>query len=229
MALKSLKIVDTAIKAAKGSYGASMYRGGSDNGGYRSNVGEWWNGRWHSDCLGFVHIMINGFTGDKTKLGGGAKMDDFVNNSDEYTTLTKYCSHRGVFPATSLKKCSLLEMHVKAGHVGLYIGEYNGVYNYAECTGGGWQFGWVDLKTGWTYNKKGGSKKHSVPFENWGEFVTARVDYSDQKTPTPAPAKTYKTVDDVVAGIINGDFGSGDTRKEKIYRYFQDLVNKKLK
>lgn len=223
MANKSLKIVDTAIKAAKGSYGASMYRGGSDNGGYRSNVGEWWNNKWHSDCLGFVHIMINGFTGNKNLLGGGAKMDDFVNNSTEEATLNNYCKKKGKFPVTTLKKCTLLEMHARVGHVGLYIGDY-GSYNYTECTDGGWQFGWVDLKTGYTYNKKGGSKKHSVPFENWGEFVASRVDYSDQNAaPTPTD---YETVNDVVKAIDAGKFGYGyEERSYKLWRYFQDKVN----
>lgn len=38
----------------------------------------------------------------------------------------------------------------------------------------------------------------------------------------------YESVNDIVNGIINGDFGNGDTRKEKLYNYFQKLVNDKL-
>lgn len=40
--------------------------------------------------------------------------------------------------------------------------------------------------------------------------------------------KTYKTVDDIVNAIISGDFGNGENRKQLLYNYFQNLVNKKL-
>ena len=35
----------------------------------------------------------------------------------------------------------------------------------------------------------------------------------------------YYTVNDVVHGIWNGDFGNGDERKENLYNYFQSKVN----
>lgn len=35
----------------------------------------------------------------------------------------------------------------------------------------------------------------------------------------------YYTVNDVVRGIWNGDFGNGDERKENLYNYFQSKVN----
>lgn len=41
-------------------------------------------------------------------------------------------------------------------------------------------------------------------------------------------AKSYKTVDDIVNAIISGDFGNGENRKQLLYNYFQNLVNKKL-
>ena len=61
-------------------WGISKYRKDDTetNYGWEYNVGKWENNSWHSDCLGFVHIAVNGFKGDKTKLGGGAIMNDFV-------------------------------------------------------------------------------------------------------------------------------------------------------
>lgn len=43
------------------------------------------------------------------------------------------------------------------------------------------------------------------------------------------PLPKLKTVDDVVNAIINGQFGNGERRKDKLYNYFQKLVNNKLK
>lgn len=37
------------------------------------------------------------------------------------------------------------------------------------------------------------------------------------------------TVDDIVNDIIAGKFGNGDDRKENIYKYFQDRVNRRVK
>lgn len=37
----------------------------------------------------------------------------------------------------------------------------------------------------------------------------------------------YETVDDIVDAIWNGEFGNDEERKENLYNYFQDLVNKR--
>ena len=186
---KASEVCNYAVKVASGQFGPTEYRGGSDGGGYRSNVGEWWNGSWHFDCLGYVHTMVNGFVGDKSKLGGGAIMDDFVNMSAEYVTLVNYCSVRGKFPVSYLKPGSLLEMHQVDGHVALYVGTI-GSYNMAECTGGGVRLSWVDLRNGNYYNSAAGGYRGT--FENWGEFD--RVEY-DGKEPGPQPTPvTTKSV-----------------------------------
>ena len=38
----------------------------------------------------------------------------------------------------------------------------------------------------------------------------------------------YKTIEELVNGVINGDFGSGEARKNNLYDYIQALVNNKL-
>ena len=186
-------IVNVAIDTINGKYGKVWYRryNAFQNDGYEYNVGKYHDGIWSFDCLGFVHTMVNGFSGDKTKLGGGAVMDDFVNMSDEPTTLNKYCSVRGTFPKKDCKPASLLKMD---GHVGLFVGERteNGqMINSAEVTmsmGGGGKFSWVDLTNGNRYNCKGGT--YLGTWTNWGEFD--RVDYSSSKTTTTKKTTTQK-------------------------------------
>lgn len=45
----------------------------------------------------------------------------------------------------------------------------------------------------------------------------------------PAPEKDYKTVDDIVDGIWNGDFGTPWSKSDKLYKYFQKKVNERRK
>lgn len=182
MARTAKEIAEMAYMMATDVFGPSKYRKDDTaaNSGYQYNVGLWEDGYWHSDCLGFVHIVVNGFYGNRELLGGGAVMDDFVLMSDEATTLNKYCSHRGQFPVASLKPATLLQ---NSGHVGLYIGEHehNGaIYNTAECTLAlqkGWLLTWVDLNTGRRYSSKGGAQL-ATGWQNWGEFDM--VDYTEE-------------------------------------------------
>lgn len=190
MAKLAKDIADMAIMMATGVFGPSKYRKDNTaaNYGWEYNVGKWEGGYWHSDCLGFVHICVNGFYGDRTQLGGGAVMDSFVLSSDEAMTLNGYCTRKGKFPVGKLNRATLLQ---NSGHVGLYVGDYtvNGMtYNTAECTlalGGGWMLTWVDLNTGARYSHKNGGRLTSS-WSNWGEFDM--VDYSDNK-------QTFKDVD----------------------------------
>lgn len=213
-------IADMAYMMATGVFGASKYRRDNNgyNYGYQYNVGLYEDGAWHSDCLGFVHICVNGFYGDRNILGGGATMDDFVLMSDEATTLNKYCSNRGTFPA-SLKPASLVQ---NSGHVGLYIGEHtvNGlVYNVAECTlalAKGWLLTYVDTNTGKRYAYKGGVQL-ATGWANWGEFDM--IDYSEQKTQLYSDVtedmNTYKAIkwatdQGIVKGFSDGTFRPDD-------------------
>ena len=209
-------IADMAFMMATGVFGASKYRRDNNayNYGANYNVGLWENGAWHSDCLGFVHIVVNGFYGDRNLLGGGAVMDDFVWMSDEATTLHGYCTRKGGFPVASLNPATLLQ---SSGHVGLYIGDHtvNGyTYNTAECTlalGGGWLLTWVDLNTGARYSRKNGSRL-TTGWAHWGEFD--QVDYSNSKqtfTDVTPSMSSYKAIEwaakqGIVVGYNDGTF-----------------------
>lgn len=48
------------------------------------------------------------------------------------------------------------------------------------------------------------------------------------ETETPKDIHRYKTIEELVDGIIRGDFGVGVDRKNRLYDYLQDLVNDKL-
>ena len=222
--IKAKAVADTAYKAACGAFGPSTYRRDNTGTNYGAdyNVGKWYNGHWCSDCLGFVHIMVNGFTGDKSKLGGGAVMDDFVWNSDEARTLNAFCSVKGKFPKADAKPATLLQ---SSGHVGLYIGTaFNGEYNTAECTtakGGGWVLTWTDMNNGARYSKRTGGYYISS-WENWGEFD--RVDYKEE--PEVSPWKDIKPTDPIYdcykavheAGLMNGYSDGKFKPKAKVTR-----------
>lgn len=221
MAKTAKDIADMAFMMATDVFGPSKYRKDDTaaNYGYQYNVGLWEDGYWHSDCLGFVHICVNGFYGDRDLLGGGAVMDDFVMMSDEATTLNKYCSGRGHFPVKWLHPASLLQ---SSGHVGLYIGDrtYNGLeYNTAECTlalAKGWLLTWTDLDIGARYSYKGGAKLSSG-WESWGEFDM--VDYNVQTTntfPDVTPGMPgYADIEWAAAeGIVRG-FSDGTFRPDE--------------
>ena len=232
------KLVEMAVAVAMGKYGSTRY-----NNSYPHNVGRWDGSKWTFDCLGFVHTLVNGFSGDRTQLGGGAKMDDFVNCCDEAATL-KTCTTYGKFDGTALKKGELLQ---SSGHVGIYIGEYrvtraNGnidVYNSAECTtawGSGVLLSWTDISNGKRYNKQYGDYRST--WEYHGQL--GRVDYSDAgSTETTDGDKTLEPADrmTVALAIIKGTDGwagvNGTARVEKLTtlysateaRKIQDIIN----
>lgn len=207
-------VVQVAVNTINGKYGKVWYRRYNQfqNDGYEYNVGKYHDGIWSFDCLGFVHTMVNGFSGDKTKLGGGAIMDDFVNMSDEQTTLNKYCSVRGTFPKKDCKPASLLKMD---GHVGLFVGEMteNGqIINSVEVTtamGGGGKFSWVDLNNGNRYSCKGGTLLGT--WTNWGEFD--RLDYN---TTSVKPTTTMKKVNSSTKKGIDISYHQGTIDFSKV-------------
>ncbi len=240
--IKSKALVQQAIDTCLNKYGPTAY-----NNTYPYNVGKWNGTRWTFDCLGFVHTHVNGFSGDKTKLGGGAVMDDFVNCCTEAATLAS-CTTYSKFTGKALKPGELLQTST---HVGLYIGDYevkrsNGtvdVYNTAECTtswGGGCLLSWVDPSTGYRYNKKGGVFRSIWNYH--GEL--SRVDYSDQEEaaeimPEPEGAApevelTAELAIQTALEVERLEWGVNPTRREKLTAKFgtdgaimiQDIVNK---
>lgn len=237
--IDSITARERAIKLAWGDYGPTSY-----NNDYPYNVGKWDGSKWSFDCLGLVHTITNGFIGDKTKLGGGAVMDDFVNYTNEIATLNT-CTYKSKFNGVEPKKMSLL---YKSGHVGFYIGEHkvlraNGdtdIYNAVECTtawGGGVLFSWVDIRNGYRYNKKGGELRSLWDYH--GEL--SRINYID-KEPDPVPQPEPKPVIEltpaeklgIAIDIINGKYGNNPKRREVLAASYgtdvaiqiQELVNK---
>jgi GH25 family lysozyme M1 (1,4-beta-N-acetylmuramidase) len=55
--------------------------------------------------------------------------------------------------------------------------------------------------------------------------INDNVDLNYYIATQPEPTKNYITVNDVVNGIWDGDFGNGDERKDNLYNYFQNKVN----
>lgn len=214
-------VAETAFKAGKGDYGKIIYR--KDNSGnldtWENNVMKWDGKNWHSDCLGFVHTMVNGF--DDTKvLGGGATLDNFVLNADEKTTLLNYCEMQSN-DFSSIIIGEHLDMN--NSHVGIYVGEHvvNGfTYNVAECTMGfkkGGVISYVDSK-GNRFNHKGGTQS--------GKWTThARYKRLDYSTP-----KTYLPIDilDVCKKVCLGVYGVNPARKEKLTKEFGSALAVKI-
>lgn len=229
--LNNQTLCNRALDTALGSYGKVEYRDGNTtyDPTYEWNVMLWKNNAWHCDCLGFVHCLVNGFTGDKKKLGGGAVMDAFVLSTDEASTLNNYCTNI----STDFSKITKGELLYMDGHVGLYIGDVQPfkdgrVFNVAECTmafGGGGMLTYVDNE-GRRFNHKGGSR--SSTWEAHGKFK--QIQYTkkgDKKVLTPLEILT------VVKDTINNKYGNNPQREKTltkkygsvIYRKVQDIIN----
>lgn len=229
--LNNQTLCNRAIDTALGSYGAVQYRDGNTTYAptYEWNVMLWKNNAWHCDCLGFVHCLVNGFTGDKKKLGGGAVMDEFVLASDEATTLNKYCTNISK-DFTKLTKGELLYMD---GHVGLYVGEIEPfkdgrIFNVAECTmafGGGGMLTYV-ASNGGRFNHKGGARVGT--WTAHGKFMC--IDYTAKKE---EPEITPSTILNICKDVIANKYGNNPQREKtitkkfgaKVYRKVQDIIN----
>ena len=81
--------------------------------------------------------------------------------------------------------------------------------------------GFITVKEG---NKAGSIGVRALPYDDSRVMAYISIPYNKEEK-----EEDYKTVDEVVAAIIQGKFGNGDNRKEKLYNYFQKKVNEKLK
>lgn len=221
------ELSNNAIKTALYKYGVVQYRDGNTSYAptWEWNVMKWVNNAWHCDCLGFVHTLVNGFCGNKAKLGGGAKMDDFVKSTDEESTINDYCKE----VSADFKKLTKGECLYMDGHVGLYVGELtynNKIYNVAECTmafGGGAMLTYVS-NDGKRYNHKNGSQ--SGAWKKHGKFK--RIEYINED-------KKLSAIDyvDITKDTMNGKYGVMPNRQTNIdkkfgsgtYRIVQDIIN----
>lgn len=228
--MKASDLIITARNAGLSEYGKIKYNNDYPYNVMKYNYPEQY---WTCDCLGFVHTMINGFCGDKSILGGGAVMDDFVNYSDEITTITKYCYDQ----SSDFNYILPGEILYMPGHVGLYIGEYTFAdgrkFNVAECCyssfGGGGMLTWVD-PDGLRRNHYNGS---SAGFwTKHGKCV--RVDYDiespdDYVIPEVTPQEILTAVNETFAGAYGNNPGRREKLVakygEKVYRQIQDIIN----
>ena len=232
--MKASELCFTAREAGLSKFGKIKYRTGKT---WEYNVMKWVsnsNGEyWSCDCLGFVHTMVNGFNGDKTKLGGGAVMDKFVTNASEKTTLYEYCYDQS-YDFNAIKKGEFIYMD---GHVGLYVGDYEPfedgrIFNVSECCyssfGGGGMLTYVS-PTGTRYNHKGGSTAGA--WEQHAKFY--RVDYDEESEIIIPTQVTPQDIMNLANDVFIGKYGVNPTREKVItnlygydaYRKVQDIMN----
>lgn len=231
--MKASELCLTGYKAGLSEFGKIKYDNTYPNNVMKYHYAE---GFWTCDCLGFLHTLINGFCGNKNQLGGGAVMDDFVNYSNEQTTIYKY----GYDVSGNFKNIIPAEMLYMDGHVGLYIGDHipfndGRVFNVAECCcnsfGGGGMLTYVD-PDGTRRNNKGG---YSAGY--WEKHAKCvRVDYDDADIIIPDSDKVILTPADIL-NITNdtfiGVYGNNPEREETLIKQFgvtahrqvQDILN----
>ena len=226
--MKASDLCVTARRAGLSEFGPIEY----DN-TYPNNVMKWHpdGGYWTADCLGFVHTMVNGFAGNKSELGGGAVMDDFVLMSDEYTTLSKYCYDA----SANFNYLVPGEFLYMPGHVGLYIGECEPfgdgrIFNVAECCysswGGGGLLSYVNTN-GARVNHKGGSQSGW-----WTQHAKLyRVDYDGTPEPAPEPdpeGLTPAQILNIVNDTFVGKYGNNPQREETLVKKFGKTVHRQV-
>ena len=172
------------------------------------------------DCVCLIKGILWGWKGDKTKTYGGAGYA--VNGVPDIgaDSMIKVCS--GV--STDFSKLVPGEAVWMEGHIGVYVGDGLAV----ECTPK-WE-NKVQItacncsKSG--YNRRNWTKHGKLPY----------IDYVAADTPVapPAPATEKKSVEEIAKEVINGLWGNGEERKQKLtaagydYSTVQAKVNEML-
>lgn len=172
------------------------------------------------DCVCLIKGILWGWKGDKTKTYGGAGYA--VNGVPDIgaDSMIKVCS--GV--STDFSKLVPGEAVWMEGHIGVYVGDGLAV----ECTPK-WE-NKVQItacncsKSG--YNRRNWTKHGKLPY----------IDYVAAETPVapPAPATEKKSVEEIAKEVINGLWGNGEERKQKLtaagynYSTVQAKVNEML-
>lgn len=184
------------------------------------------------DCIGLVKGLINdiGIAHKMSPVGYFTPVGKVIPDATEKGILDMCVGVSDDF--RFMVPGEVLIMYKSTGHAGFYVGDYtdpSGIVNVIECTpnlsgDGGVVSSYVD-KDGYRWDHKGGIKYGK--WEYHGK-LTKYLEF-DADQPSQAATQNYKTVDDVVNGIIGGHFGYGEeTRKNKLYRFFQDKVNEKF-
>ena len=221
--MKSSEICTLAIQVATWQYGQVWYRKynePTDYGGYY-NLLSWEDGRWHADCLGMVRALLCGWNANKNVIAGGADTSYRCYNYTEQMMIDSCTDVSANFAV--MTPCELL---YKAGHVGMYVGEFMSggkTYNAVECTT---SYGAGGLPTYvFPTGQRSRSKEEGAINDYWlkhGKFNLNGVDYG---------------ITEYDGGAVIGATGFGseltqeevlsyyDTLPELTYDYLESLAN----
>lgn len=154
---------------------------------------------WAFDCVCLIKSVLWGWQGDKTKKYGGAT---YVSNNVpdiDADSMINVCKE----VSTDFSKIEVGEAVWCKGHIGVYIGGGLAV----ECTPA-WK-NCVQItacnKDVIGYNRRNWTKHGKLPY----------ITYVKEETHVK-PETTTLTLDEVVKRVINGVYGNGSERKERI-------------
>ena len=169
------------------------------------------------DCVCLIKGVLWNWTGDKNALYGGAKYASNGVPDIGADSIIKKCSN----VSTDFSNIEVGELVHMKGHVGVYVGDGLAV----ECTPK-WK-NCVQLtacncsKTG--YNRRDWTSHGKLPYVTYVESIPQK------------PVEVKKTVDELAKEVINGRWGNGQERKDRLtaagydYRTVQNKVNEMLK
>lgn len=225
--MTSGEFCEKLINICAGVYGDTFYYSGPEWSRWMADINAW-----GFDCLVMPKSILWGWCADRTDRHGGAEYGSHGVYDDTEDQLIERCEpvdFGHLVPATLL--------YMK-GHVGIYVGSVtiNGVEgNVIESTTDGDSC--VQLTT---MLPDGGRYIGDVRCNSWEragllpylEYNVIEPDMEDGPEPVayehPASGPESLTVADIIDMIIAGEFDNGAERKEKLYRFFQDLVNKRF-
>lgn len=176
------------------------------------------------DCVCLIKGILWGWSGDTSKVYGGAVYgsNGVPDINDEQ--MIKVCKD----VSTDFSNIQVGEVVWMSGHIGLYVG--NGLA--VECTpiwADGVQITAVHnigKKSG--YNGRTWTKHGKLPYVEYSTETVEKAPVAE-KAPTEAAVTVDKAVEVLAKAVIAGEFGNGAERKDRIYRAVQDKVNALLK
>lgn len=182
--------------------------------------GDWakWNGwSWNFDCVVLVKAILWGWNGNKNSSHGGAN----YGSNGVYDDGTEQIISRCKEVSTNFSNIKPGELLWMPGHVGVYVG--NG--NVIECTAA-WE-GKVLYSKIDSNGARSRNGKYVYAWKKHGKLPY--VDYTEE--PAPAPAPVEKSVEELAREVIDGKWGNGEERKQKLgnrYAEVQARVNEIL-
>jgi hypothetical protein len=173
------------------------------------------------DCVCMIKGLLWGWTGDASKEYGGAK---YKSNGVPDISANQLI---GVCKDVSEDFSEIMPGEVVwiSGHVGLYIG--NGLV--VECTHR-WKDG-VQITAAHNIGKKAGyngrlwTKHGKLPYVEYSVETVQKPSEPEQK----AQITLDQALEVLAKACIDGTFGNGAERKEKLYKAVQNKVNELCK